>query len=157
MAEQFKARRVLVGPSVSHRAPVPVRTPTDRCCIDDCASASPRVVPYLDVGIRRVDKESGVGVLLNSVPASGDAPHGVRNRETLRFPVRDGSRVRYMSEAELAGIRTGGRSGSCSRTQKTTLKSGAGRLALFAPSNVESSGHRPQIAPCPGSQWIRDE
>lgn len=63
-----------------------------------------RVVPYLDVAIRRVTSDNGYAVLMIAVPASTDAPHGVRNRETLRFPVRDGARVRYMSEAELAAM-----------------------------------------------------
>ena len=62
-----------------------------------------RVVPYIDVSILRIPSDDGNGwFLLIAIPASIDAPHGVRQGVSLRFPVRDGRRTRYMTEAELA-------------------------------------------------------
>ena len=62
-----------------------------------------RVVPYLDVSLRRVDSGDGRNsFLFVAVPGSVESPHAVRRQDSMRFPVHDGNRTRYMAEAELA-------------------------------------------------------
>lgn len=62
-----------------------------------------RVVPYVDVAVRRVASDDPLrGYMLIAVPQSADAPHAVRRQDSLRYPVRDGRRTRYMAEAEVA-------------------------------------------------------
>jgi hypothetical protein len=62
-----------------------------------------RVVPYIDISLQRVEAQGATGsFLLIAVPGSSDAPHAVRVGNKLQYPVRDGRRTRFMSEAEIA-------------------------------------------------------
>ena len=45
---------------------------------------------------------SGTGFYLIAVPQSADRPHAVRVGDGLRYPRRDGARIRWLSESEVA-------------------------------------------------------
>jgi hypothetical protein len=62
------------------------------------------VAPVPQVTIYRVSQsgQSPAGFYLISIPQSVDAPHAVRVNEGLRYPRRDGARIRWLSESEVA-------------------------------------------------------
>lgn len=60
------------------------------------------VFPHPVVHIRRIPAGATQGVYAIYVPPSRLAPHAVRRGDSLRYPVRDGSGTRYLSESDLA-------------------------------------------------------
>jgi hypothetical protein len=61
------------------------------------------VAPRVAVQIYRVDGfAGGEGFFVIEVPRSADAPHAVRVNNALRYPKRDGARVRWLAENEVA-------------------------------------------------------
>jgi schlafen family protein len=61
------------------------------------------VAPAPQVTIYRLRAETNsLGYYLIGVPRSPDAPHAVRVNEALRYPRRDGPRIRWLSESEVA-------------------------------------------------------
>lgn len=64
------------------------------------------VAPVPAIEIREIPStaQAGRSYLLIGVPLSPDRPHGVRVGDGFRFPVRDGPRIRYLSEPELADL-----------------------------------------------------
>jgi hypothetical protein len=67
-------------------------------------SAADNIVPHLVFDVRAVGSESdsSSGYYLLIVPPSALRPHAVRSGISLRFPVRDGTRKRWLNEPELA-------------------------------------------------------
>jgi hypothetical protein len=62
-----------------------------------------RIRPFLPgVEFRNIEIASGSGYLVIVVPRSGDAPHAVVLDNTLAYPVRDGTKTRWLSEYEVA-------------------------------------------------------
>lgn len=63
------------------------------------------VAPAPEVDIVRVESsEAGRGFYLLAVPPSPWRPHAVRVNDGLRYPRRDGPRIRYLSETEVADL-----------------------------------------------------
>lgn len=62
------------------------------------------VAPVPQFAIHRVPEQVGAqtGFYIIAVPASANAPHAVRINQALRYPRRDGARVRWLSESEVA-------------------------------------------------------
>jgi hypothetical protein len=60
--------------------------------------------PPVSLDIQQVEAEDGSFYLVLTVPRSGLAPHAFRrpSQPDLRYPVRDGTRTRYLAEPELA-------------------------------------------------------
>jgi hypothetical protein len=60
--------------------------------------------PPVSFDIQQVEAEEGSYYLVLTVPRSRLAPHAFRrpNTHDLRYPVRDGTRTRYLAESELA-------------------------------------------------------
>lgn len=61
-------------------------------------------MPACEVLAVREDDESDTGWYLLAVPRSRRAPHGVIVNEGFRFPVRNGTTIRYLSEPEIAAM-----------------------------------------------------
>lgn len=63
-----------------------------------------RVFPHPQVDCYPVNDDAGNGFLVIDVPASPLAPHAVwdRQRGTLKYPVRTGTRTHYLTEADVA-------------------------------------------------------
>lgn len=63
------------------------------------------VAPAPEVDIVRVESsEAGRGFYLLAVPPSPWRPHAVRVNDGLRYPRRDGPRIRHLSETEVADL-----------------------------------------------------
>lgn len=62
------------------------------------------VLPYVELSIRRIDhpNEPDQGFYVLIVPPSAMAPHAVRKDRDLRYPRRDGTTTRWLSESEVA-------------------------------------------------------
>jgi predicted HTH transcriptional regulator len=60
------------------------------------------VAPVPAFAVHRTSATSGGGYLVVSVPASVRRPHAVVVNEALRYPVREGTGKRYLSESEVA-------------------------------------------------------
>jgi hypothetical protein len=62
------------------------------------------VAPAPQFTIYRVEQAAGTpsGFYLLAVPRSADAPHAVRVHDGLRYPRRDGPRIRWLSESEVS-------------------------------------------------------
>lgn len=91
------------------------------------------VFPYVDVAIRRVatDDDPNVGYWLLLVPPSSTSPHGVRVNDGFRYPRRDGRRIRWLHESEIADAyrsRFATQQGRLSRITEV-INSGVARLA----------------------------
>lgn len=60
------------------------------------------VAPPCRFHLHRIERSQGHGFYVLEVPRSPEAPHAVRKDESLRYPRRDGTTTRWMSEAEVA-------------------------------------------------------
>jgi hypothetical protein len=61
-------------------------------------------MPACEVITVRLAEDSDIGWYLLAVPRSQRAPHAVIVNEGFRFPVRNGTTIRYLSEPEIAGM-----------------------------------------------------
>jgi hypothetical protein len=66
--------------------------------------ASERIRPFVTgLSFRSIETSPGMGYLIVVVPQSGDAPHAVvQENRALAYPVRDGSKTRWLNEYEVA-------------------------------------------------------
>lgn len=64
------------------------------------------VVPHLPIAVHRVpsDDDPALGWYIVVVPPSLNRPHAVRVNDALRYPRRDGTRTRYLTESEVADL-----------------------------------------------------
>lgn len=65
---------------------------------------SGNVAPVPSFTVHRVGAASGGGYLIVSVPPSVRRPHAVVVNDSLRYPVREGTGKRYLSESEVADL-----------------------------------------------------
>lgn len=100
--------------------------------------AASGIAPPVSIFTRSVELADG-GILLILVPASSDAPHAVIKDNDLRYPVRDGSRKRWMKEPEIANRYRG------------RFASSAATVARI--DSVER-GVRRRIRPQVGTAWL---
>jgi hypothetical protein len=65
---------------------------------------SERIRPFLPgVNFKSIQTSPGCGYLIIVIPRSADAPHAVvENNRKLAYPVRDGTKTRWLSEYEVA-------------------------------------------------------
>lgn len=60
------------------------------------------VFPHPAIDIRRVPREAAHGLYAIYVAPSRLAPHAVRRNDSLKYPVRNGSGTRYLTESDVA-------------------------------------------------------
>lgn len=89
---------------------------------------------------------SAVGFVVIAVPRSPQAPHAVLVNESLRFPKRNGSTTRYLSEAELAAAYRDRLAGP-KRRHAGSRRSNETRSPVWIPRPLGSSSLSSRICP----------
>jgi hypothetical protein len=96
---------------------------------------SARIRPFLPgVNFKSIEISSGTGYLIIVVPQSADAPHAVvQDNGALAYPVRDGTKARWLTEYEVAPRyrdRFSARTAQGERLEKVHAE-GISRIALW--------------------------